>query len=731
MAETATSCRLCSGNCGVVATHDDAGRISRLRGNRASPFSKGFACGKGLDAFLSMYAPDRLLHPMKRMADGTFQAIGLDQALDEIAARLRVILDEQGPRAVAAFNGTAHYCNSVLVQMIEDWLAAIGSVNRYSTVTVDQSSHMVTAGRMGSWNAGRHRLDGSDVAMMVGSNPLVSLGAYFLLSSDPMKRLKAAKARGLKLIVVDPRRTETAEHADCFVQLRPGEDPAVIGGMLRIILANGWEDRAFCDAHVEGLEALKEAVAPFDPAFVTARAGVPEQTLLQAAEMFARDGSRGPAITGTGGAMAPQSNLTDHLVEALNVVCGRFHRAGERVAHPGVLAPPRPFHAEAIAPDRTWERAPFNLTGHGLIAGEFPSGVLADQILSDHPQRLRALFVNGGNPAMCLPDQRKTIAALGRLDLLVTIDPFLSATARLAHYVIPPKMMYEREDFLFGPRLETVQCDVPYAQHLAPLSPAPVGADLVDDWEVYRGLADRLGLDLRFAGERLEPGRPLATRDMLEILLRGSRVPLDTIKQYPDGHIFDEDLPIVQPARAESSARLSVMPADVAAEMLDYLHRPSSAAPYALIVRRERHLMNSMPGHGPRERIASENPLYMNPVDLADLDLAPGARIRIASTAGEIEAHAAADATLPSGIVAMTHCRGGLPSDDAASVSPGVAVARLVSTETMVEPVNAMPAMTAIPVSIVAAADRSHALSSLSDTRAHPVTILADAPQGV
>src|SRR5690606_35940875 len=173
------------------------------------------------------------------------------------------------------------------------------------------------------------------------------------LTTDPVKTLKRERARGLKLIVIDPRRTETAAFADIFLQPWPGEDAAVVAGLLHIILAEGWIDRAFVDAHVAegGMARLWQAVEPFTPEYVAARAGIDAGELRGAAELFASAG-RGSAFSGTGPSMAPHANLNEHLVELLNVVCGRYRRAGEPVEDVAILLPPRAVTAQGIPPQR-------------------------------------------------------------------------------------------------------------------------------------------------------------------------------------------------------------------------------------------------------------------------------------------------------------------------------------------------------------------------------------------
>jgi anaerobic selenocysteine-containing dehydrogenase len=352
--EARSICRFCPGGCGMVLKLDDTNHIVELRGDHSHPMSEGYACFKGLQAADAANGSFRILRPLKRLADGSFVEIDIETALDEIADAVRTLVAERGPRSVALFKGTAAYFNVVLNQMLPDFMTALGSPSYFSTITIDNSAKAITAARMGYWNAGRHRFLDADVLMLVGTNPLLSISTSGYVMFNATKQMNRAKARGMKLIVVDPRRTETARHADVFLQVVPGEDATLIAGMIRVILTEEWHDIPFCERHVEDLPRLRAAVEVFTPVRVLARCGIEEDQLRAAARMFALDAKRGLATTGTGATMAPHSNLTEHLVECLNVLCGRMLSEGERVDNPGVLTPSRPFRAEVVPPLRTW-----------------------------------------------------------------------------------------------------------------------------------------------------------------------------------------------------------------------------------------------------------------------------------------------------------------------------------------------------------------------------------------
>jgi anaerobic selenocysteine-containing dehydrogenase len=242
--------------------------------------------------------------------------------------------------------------------------------------------------------------------------------------------------------VIDPRRTETAGQSDLFLQTRPGHDAAIVAGLINIILQEGLEDKSFIASDVMGFDVLRSAVEAFNPDEVERRSGIPAADLIEAARLFATSG-RGCAVCGTGPNMSGHGTLVEYLTLCLNTICGRWLRAGEEVWNPGVLTARKTHRAQALP-----RPAPRDTPGIGVrglpigLAGP-PSTALPERILSPGEGQIRALVSHGGNPVIAFPDQRLTIEALEALDLLVQIDPWMSATAQYAHYIIAPKLSLE------------------------------------------------------------------------------------------------------------------------------------------------------------------------------------------------------------------------------------------------------------------------------------------------
>jgi anaerobic selenocysteine-containing dehydrogenase len=711
--EKISFCRICSGGCGVRLTVDERDQIIAIRGDRASPLTAGYVCFKGLQAAESHHGPARLLRPLKRQPGGSFEEIGSEQALDEIAEILRRLIDRNGPKSVAVFLGNGGMFNIPGYFIHHGFLEALGSDQYFSTLTIDQSAKYVSFGRLGGWAAGYPDFNKMEVALLFGANPLLSHGSLGFLQVDPVRKLKQARARGLKLIVVDPRRTETARNADLALQPYPGQDAAIAGGIIRLILEEGWHDYEFCENYVAAasLETLRRAVDPLSPEFVERRAGLEPGQIRAAAQLFARDSKVGSVTVATGPSMSPFSNLAQHLADCINVICGRFLRAGETVHRINALGPQASVHAEVVPPLRAWQTAGASrIRGARLIYGERPSGTLTDEILTPGEDQIRALLLDGGDPMTSFPGQRKTAEAMAALDLLVSIDPWRTPTTKFAHYILPPYMQYERADLPMN--LAGYACwPGGWAQYTAPAIRPPEGADLVHDWYVFWSIAKKLGRTIVYNGTTpLDMELVPTCDDLIQFIMRDAPITLAELKRHPSGVDIYDGEQIVQPARPDAIGKFDLMPHDVAGELARFLaienhpgrhERDGKTFSHLMATRRMRDLFNSNGRYLRTVRNRTPyNPAYLHPSDLASLGITSGDRIELESAYGRTIAIAAADETVKPGIVSLAHGWGGLPGSNQDPAETGTAVNALIDTDCHYESVNAMPHMSAVPVNI-------------------------------
>ncbi|MCC6382049.1 MAG: molybdopterin-dependent oxidoreductase, partial [Dehalococcoidia bacterium] len=643
--ETRTSfCRFCHSFCGIKVDIEN-GRAVKVTGDAENPMYHGFTCVKGRQLPAQHYHPDRLLHSQKRQPDGSYANIASEQAMDEIAERIGDIVQRYGPRSVATYTGTFSFHYPTGGALGGAFMSAIGSPMRFSSGSIDQPGKAVASALLGKWGGGPQMFDSADVWFLVGANPVISMWGG-IPQYNPWKRLIAAKKRGLKLIVADPRRSECAERANIHLQVRPGEDPTLLAGIIRAILSEGLYDGDFVQANVAGVEALREAVEPFTPEYVEGRAGVPAQHVVDAARMFAGE-PRGCATAGTGPDMSPRGNLTEYLIACLNSICGRFMREGEQVPNPFVLLPPRDFRAQAVGQGPAWgvgERLRSRDLGNSAVG--MPTGGIQDEILYEGEGGIRCLVAVGGNPVAAWPDQLKTIAALKHLELFVTLDIKMSASAKLAHYVIAPKLSLEAPSvtmpnetvWFYG---NSTGYPEPYAQYTPATVPPPAGSDVIEEWEFFYGVGRRMGLDLKVAGHTVGYETKPTSDQILDYICDGSRVPLDEVKRYPHGHIFTDPDIRVLPRQAGTDARLNVGHeammgelGEVAAEPLvdGGGYRPDEQYSHRLISRRMLEVYNSS-GRDLPELVKkySYNPAFMNPMDCRGLGLKRGDLVEITS----------------------------------------------------------------------------------------------------
>lgn len=713
MKEVSSVCRICIAMCGVKVALDDQGRIEGVRPDRDHPLSQGHFCSKGLHSTGTHNSPHRILQTQKRQPDGSFAHIPLEDALDEVAEKLIMIRDRHGPDALGIYVGGPLFYNAPVYPFVGAFRQALGTNSFYTSVSIDTPGQFVAIERLGHWLGGRPTLDQSDVTMLVGTNPLVSFQTTGLLASDPVKLFKRAKARGVKFIVIDPRRTETARHADVHVQPLPGEDTTVMAGLLKLILDRGREDREFCVRYVrEGhMDLLRRAVAPFTLDYVERRTHAKAADMIKAVELFTAPGAKGAAFQGTGMSMGAHSSLAVHLMTVINVICGRYPREGERVPSIVPWLPYTDLRAEVLPPQRSWEKKPpGRIRGVDSLIGEKFTCNLADEIMTPGPGQVRALLNASGNIAANVPDQRKIVAGLKDLDLLVTLDPFFTNTSKLSHYVFAPKLQYERDDL---PNAYPGLClrPVSWGQFIPAVTSPPAGSETIDEHYFFWAIAKRLGHQIQYLGVPIDMEKAPSTAELLDHFTRGSIVPLDEIKRYPDGgKIFDIDR-VVQPPN-DDSGRFEPMPADVAKELADVFAEDwttpktcqgtGRAFTHRLSVRRSRDLMNAQGLYidEVRER-APYNPACLNPADMQALGLKDGDRVAIVSRRARVEVAVQGDETLLPGVVTLSHSWGGLPDDEGEDYERmGASSNLLLDGENDLDSISSIALMTGVPVYI-------------------------------
>ena len=429
-----TACILCECNCGLeVELGGEGGRhLVRLRGDRRHPSSRGYACEKAHRLDYYQNGADRLTTPLRRRADGTFEAIDWDTAIREVAGRFAAVRDLHGGDAIFYYGGGGQG-NHLPGAYGTATRRALGSIHRSSALAQEKTGEFWVAHRMFGTAMMRADFEHCDVALFLGKNPWNS-------HSIPQARVvlkSIAKDPARTLIVVDPRRTETAALADIHLRVRPGTDAFLLAALLGILLEEGLLDRAFLDAHAVDLEPVEAAIRAVPIAASCARAGLEEALVRRAARALGNARALA-SFEDLGVQMNRGSTLVSYLHRLLVTLTGNFGKEGTTFIPTSIVA---------IAGGASKRTSP--VVGAPIIGGMIPCNVIADEILTDHPRRYRAMLVEAANPAHSVADSKRFREALRELDTLVVIDVALTETARLAHYVLPAATQFEKAEATF------------------------------------------------------------------------------------------------------------------------------------------------------------------------------------------------------------------------------------------------------------------------------------------
>jgi anaerobic selenocysteine-containing dehydrogenase len=547
--------------------------------------------------------------------------------------------------------------------------------------------------------------------------------------------LHQARKRGLKLIVVDPRRSETARKADLHLQCLPGHDPAIVASLIHVIISEGLHDQAFVDQETRGLEDLAAVVKEFTAERVAAVAGISAADIRSAARLFAT-AEKGIASGGTGSNMAPHGTLLEYLILVLNSLCGRWLRAGENIPNMGVLFRMSTGVARTEKPRPAWGFGEqLRVRGLSDTAAGLPTSALADEILQPGDGQVKALFVVGGNPLANWPNREKVQRALEELELLVVVDPQLSATARCADYVIGPKFGYElpatsfaSEGIVFyGLSLGLPE---PFAQYQPALIDPPDGSEVVEDWRVFYELARRMGLGLSYFGSHYDMDQPPTTDDLLEVFLKRSPVPLEEVKKHPQGSLFETQSRVAESKEADWPYRLELGHGDMLAELAalgEALEAQSALAASAralgglnlLLTSRRQHEVYNSVGHR-LPALAKKvpfNPVFMNPADASELGVRSGDRIRLATARAAVFGTVELAEDVRPGVVSVAHGFPDSPANGNSGAPQGTSTSALIDDEVEFDPVSGLPVMSAVPVSVSVPSRYAHERST---TPRHP-----------
>ncbi|MFV1991523.1 MAG: molybdopterin-dependent oxidoreductase, partial [Acidimicrobiales bacterium] len=452
-----TTCKIgaCEPYCGIEVDVQD-GRMLAVRGDKEHPVSKGYLCVKGHNLLEYQYDPDRLLHPEQRTADG-FQRADWSTATSSIGHELRRIADAYGPDSIASYWGNAADSSNIILALTTP--GAFGSRNTYNVLSLEFTERGAVASRMYVDEGVMLQPDADRThhALLLGTNPVATQGMALLQRRPGIRGdLRAIQRRGGSLTVVDPRSTETTSFADTHLAIRPGADLYLLVAMIGHILRNDLYDSAFCDAHTTGVDEWRTITNHLSTEQAAAICGLDAAAITAEAERLAAAPSAF-VTTRVGVQTGPNTTVTEWAAASLNAITGNVDRPGGMFFHGGATVPANYLLDGLLRNNFT----PSRLGDYPHIFGGLPATVLADDILSDDPDRVRALIVYAGNPVISFPDTAKMEAALERLELLVCFDIYRSDTGSFAHWNLPAATQFEKSSMHFltdkydpRPRLE-------------------------------------------------------------------------------------------------------------------------------------------------------------------------------------------------------------------------------------------------------------------------------------
>jgi anaerobic selenocysteine-containing dehydrogenase len=664
------TCTLCEAMCGLVIT-TEGDRVLDIRGDADDPLSKGHVCPKAVALQDVHTDPDRVRHPLKRVGD-RWERISWDEALRLAVEGITRVQRTHGRDAVAAYvgNPTVHSLGAML--MMPSLLRALRSRNTYTATSVDQLPAHVAAMMMFG-----HALlipvpdlDRTDHLLMFGANPAASNGSL-MTAPGVMDRLAAIRQRGGRVVVIDPRRSETAAAADAHHFIKPGGDALLLLALLHVILGERLAAPGRLAAFTLGLDELSAVAARFAPERVAAAIGMDAATIRTIARDFAA-APRAVAYGRVGVSMQEFGGLATWLITALNLACGRVDaEGGAMFTKPAVDL----MHADQRTSRPRFGRWKSRVRGLPEFAGELPVSALAEEIETPGPGQVRALVTHAGNPVLSTPNGARLDRAIAGLEFFVAIDFYINETTRHAHLILPPTSPLEREHYDLVFHTLAVRDTAKWSE---PVFDKP--ADARHDWEIMNALGARLRGTMKArltaaAVARLGPSFLVAAG-----IRRGPHgsgwnpvgggLTLAKVKRSPSGVDLGALKPALPGRLRTADRRIHAAPQmyldDVARLEAVWLSAPTHAAsgqgaegataPLALIGRRALRSCNSwMHNYDRLVRGKRRCTLLMHPADAAERGLAEGAMVRIESRVGTVDAELELTDTMMPGVVSLPH----------------------------------------------------------------------------
>jgi anaerobic selenocysteine-containing dehydrogenase len=678
------TCHICEANCGVLVEIEGR-KVLSIKGDPDNPLSRGHICPKATALEDLQNDPDRLRRPHKRVGED-WHEISWEQAFAEIGEKARAIL-ARDPAASATYigNPNAHsYGNALNAHHLTK---ALGTRNQFSASTVDQMPHQVANlllyGHASMF--GIPDIDRTETLIIMGGNPMASNGSVWTVP-DFRNRARALKARGGKLVVIDPRRTETAKIADRHVFVKPASDVFLLVALLKAVMAR--RPHQPVQDFVTGLDEVAVLLARFDDAACLAASGVAAEDVAWLADRL----TSGPAaLYGRLGIATQQhGTLNAWLIALINIAAGQLDREG------GTVFPIPALDTLSMLPRGSLGKFTSRVSQHKSVLGEFPAAALAEEIETPGEGQIKALFVVAGNPVLSTPNGPRLDKALESLELMVSVDMYRNATSRRAHYILPPTGPLERDH---------------YGLFLLPMAVRNIAAyskptlekedpESLHDWEILRGLASAI------SGKPVQEPTP---REALDHLLKNGpyKVSLAEVEAAPSGLDFGPPKTGVLPERLRSDDQTIHCAVPAFMDALAAVEIPAEGSgKLTLIGRRHLRTNNSWLANSHRlTKGPNRCTMMIHPDDAAALGLADGDMALVRSASGEVTIPAEVTDDMMPGTVSIPHGWGhDLPgmAMQVARAKAGVSANALTESGAL-DPLSGNAALSGVQVEVVAA----------------------------
>ena len=710
------TCNLCEAMCGIVIEHQ-GDKVLSIKGDDNDSFSRGHICPKAV-ALADIHAdPDRLRTPMRRTNSG-WEPISWDEAFDEVASRLDAIRQKHGRHSVAFYQGnpTVHNYGSLIFGQLLG--RALRTKNKFSATSVDQLPHMLAGLLMFG-----HQLmvpipdiDRTDFFLILGANPLISNGSL-MTAPDIKNRLKAIQARGGKLIVVDPRRTETAEMADQHFFLRPGADAFLLAAMIHTFFEEKLVAVKNLPAFVEGIPLVENAVAPFSPEKCANVTGLDASVIRQLARDFAR-AKRAVCYGRVGVCTQEFGGVAAWLINVINVLTGNLDREGGAMfTHPALDIVGMAKH---IGMRGSFARYRSRVRKLPEFGGELPVVALAEDIMEPGEGQIKALVTSAGNPVLSTPNGGKLDEALQSLEFMVAIDIYINETTRHAHIILPPTFSLEHDNYDAAFHVLAIRNTAKYSPALFERSP-----DARHDWEIFAALAARLGsaegiVEQWMQQAKILLGERISPAHIVDLGLRlgpygaglnpfnqKSGLSIKRLRENPHGIDLGPLRPGL-PERLQTKNKKIDLAPEVFCKDLERLDKQRQTAPkdeLLLIGRRELRTNNSWLHNS--QRMIKGKPrctLLMHPQDASRRALVDGQNVQVRSRVGQVDVPLQISDEVMPGVVSLPHGWGHSRKGSLLRVAgslPGVSI-NDVTDESRIDVLSGTAAFSGTPVTVSA-----------------------------